>query len=369
MIGQWLGQYSGTNNGLILVDLEEHGGMYVGYGILTTNDGVMPETYVEFVLQAGQTAYEFTANPAPVDPATRNPITWDLLKGRFPGVDFPTTANVKLAFNGDELEISWRTSLGSEGSAKIEKSKASKPSELVPVEISTWNEFSEHVKGLPAGQFIFRGQQSSLWRLRTSFHRTGRVDLKRYNLEDIPALHQQLTAQTKHVFDIRDDIQFGAFVSLIQHHGYPTPLLDWTFSPFVAAFFAYRGIKNSEAINSSNKVRIFQFAKNTWSQLPQLLKLAPCAPHLSLLAAIAIENPRMVPQQALSSVTNVDDVEPYIKLVEKIRNNTYLQVIDLPVRDRPSIMRELAMMGITAGSLLPGLDGTCEALKEKHFSL
>jgi hypothetical protein len=31
MIGQWLGHYSGTNKGLILVDLEEHGGMYVGY--------------------------------------------------------------------------------------------------------------------------------------------------------------------------------------------------------------------------------------------------------------------------------------------------------------------------------------------------
>jgi hypothetical protein len=77
----------------------------------------------------------------------------------------------------------------------------------------------------------------------------------------------------------------------------------------------------------------------------------------------------MIPQQAISSVTNVDDVESFIRLIENIRKTTYLQVIDLPVRDRPSIMRELAMMGITAGSLLPGLDGTCEALKERFFSL
>jgi hypothetical protein len=39
---------------------------------------------------------------------------------------------------------------------------------------------------------------------------------------------------------------------------------------------------------------------------------------------------------------------------------TYLQAIDLPVSDRSIVARDLATMGITAGSLLPGLDGACE---------
>jgi hypothetical protein len=30
-------------------------------------------------------------------------------------------------------------------------------------------------------------------------------------------------------------------------------------------------------------------------------------------------------------------------------------------------MRELALMGITAGSLFPGLDGACEELRERLF--
>ena len=45
------------------------------------------------------------------------------------------------------------------------------------------------------------------------------------------------------------------------------------------------------------------------------------------------------------------------------------QVIDLPLSERPHVMRELSVMGITAGTLFPGLDGACEELKERNFDL
>jgi hypothetical protein len=172
-----------------------------------------------------------------------------------------------------------------------------------------------------------------------------------------------------HVFNLSIPDENGAFFNLVQHHGYPTPLLDWTYSPYVAAFFAYHRLKNSEAANAceSDKVRVFMFDQKQWqTNFNQLKKVTLCRPHLSIIEFIAIENERLVPQQSVSSVTNIDDIETYVRSLEhsEIR---YLSIIDLPVRERPRVMRELSIMGITAGSLFPGIDGTCEALREQNF--
>jgi len=158
---------------------------------------------------------------------------------------------------------------------------------------------------------------------------------------------------------------------LVQHHGYPTPLLDWTYSPYVGAFFAYRHVKNTEAMaaDENARVRIFMFDQIAWRQnLLQFVKVTGAPPHFSLMEFIAIDNERLVPQQSISSVSNIDDIETHIKGFETAER-TYLQIIDLPLRERPSVMRELSTMGITAGSLLPGLDGACEELRERFFQL
>jgi hypothetical protein len=83
---------------------------------------------------------------------------------------------------------------------------------------------------------------------------------------------------------------------------------------------------------------------------------------------IALDNERLVPQQSISSVTNIDDIETHIRGYESA-DRSYLQIIDLPAKERPAVMRELSTMGITSGSLFPGLDGACEELRERFFQL
>lgn len=180
-------------------------------------------------------------------------------------------------------------------------------------------------------------------------------------------LHANLSSLTQHVFELDNPKENGAFYSLVQHHGYPTPLLDWTYSPFIGAFFSYRTLRR-ENMHDDSFVRIFVFDKREWSRdFPHFGLISPAPPHLSFLSALAINNSRMVPQQALSSVTNIDDLENFIKSRQKAKSKTYLEIIDLPTSARPVVMQELSLMGITAGSMFPGLDGACEQLRERYF--
>jgi len=257
------------------------------------------------------------------------------------------------------------------GTCTLPRSKADQPSDLVPLKLNkNWEAYKQYVAGLESRRFLFRGQNKQL-RLRTSFHRAGRADLARFLNEDIPALHRHLSATTKHVFNLKDSDENGAFYNLAQHHGYPTPLLDWSYSPYVAAFFAYRRISNEKAAfaGPTDKVRIFVFDPAEWKEnWSQVFQLVTAGLHVSVLEFVAVENERMIPQQAASILTNVDDIEAYV-MSKELGGKKYLWAIDLPVREHRDVVRELGYMGITAGSLFPGLDGACEELAERNFEI
>jgi hypothetical protein len=237
--------------------------------------------------------------------------------------------------------------------------------------VSGWPDFKSFVNTLDYPKFMFRGQDCTK-RLRTRYHRTGRADIERYRQRDIPSLHRRLSAITGHLFDLTKYDEYGSFLGLAQHHGYPTPLLDWTLSPYIAAFFAYRAIdrafaRSPEAANE--KVRIFVFDQSVWhQQIPRVRSLRPYGPSFSILELLPIDNPRMIPQQSITTLTNVDDIEWVIRAMETQHGRQYLQAIDLPVSARDEVMRELAIMGITAGSMFPSLDGACEELRERMFA-
>jgi hypothetical protein len=369
MNGYWYGKYDGSNSGRIVVEVDDMGNHFEGCAYVYDNDDSLPNTFAVFKTPNKANRLLFDASLLPLHPDTGEPVEWQQIANRYPNVKVAKQADVACEWSAEHLAFTWRTDIGTSAAAFLPKSEVELPSACEPVPgVIDWENFKEYVRELQAYRYIYRGQNKTS-RLRTPFHRTGRGDMRRFLLQDIPTLHRHLSARTNHYFDLKDPIQNAAFLHLVQHHGYPTPLLDWTYSPFVAAYFAYHRIKSSDADAASDdkKVRIIVFDKAQWcSDFLQIYNTSTRWQHFSIVEPISLGNERLVPQQALSSFTTVDDIETYIRSKETAEKH-YLQMIDLPLRERDHVIRELRLMGITAGSLFPGLEGACEELKDRFF--
>lgn len=367
MNGQWIGPYSGTTSGFLVVGIDEVSDGYSGALIVLNSDPSVPAMFGEFIAPKGNAEFKIRIRLAAIERETGQGFSEDYLKKQFPGVTFPTYADAEWKILTSEISVKWSTDANTSGKATVRKSEASQPSTLKANE-ADWTAFKKVATGLEPYRHLFRGQENNVWKLRTSFYRTGRANLVRFMREDINTLHRHLSGLTTHRFDLGNALDYAAFLALVQHHGYPTPLLDWTQSPFIAAYFAYRNL-DPRNIRAGARVRIHVLDGRTWNN--RFLRagvINPAYLHMTILEPLAINNPRVVPQQSISLVTNVDDLEGYIKDKEG-STESFLSAIDLPAEERATVLKELALMGINAGSLFPGLDGACNQVKERYFNV
>lgn len=93
-----------------------------------------------------------------------------------------------------------------------------------------------------AGTWVFRGQRDAAWGLTTSLHRAiADFGILPENAEKTEVgLFCRFRRQAHHYLGVLtpNDDQVIEWLSLMQHFGAPTRLQDWTYSLFVAAFFA-----------------------------------------------------------------------------------------------------------------------------------
>lgn len=238
--------------------------------------------------------------------------------------------------------------------------------------IDSWESYKEWVGSTVKGgdQYYFRGQRKSDWKLQTSFHRysekTG-ITMLDYLDKVIPEVNYYVSAtQNEHV-DLSNEIQFGALLAKLQHHGFPTPLLDWTLSPYIAAYFAFKDV--DPHIPDNSKVSISIFDINLWSKIyTQPLNLRETTPFVSSFRPLAKNNPRMIQQMAVTTATNISDLTAHLTHCGSTSGHVFLYNAELPVSERRVVMNELNLMGINSMTMFPDFDGICSSMKERFFN-
>src|SRR5262245_55058358 len=350
LAGQWMGKMAGTNQGYLMLSID-------------------PDRPTVGWLQVNDPQQCFTANFTL--PQSGSTITGNLTNfhtqtyGTNPGITLPQTCAVSATINGNNLTGSWQTDVQTQGTFGLVRTENLAP---YPADQKMeWHDFRNWVlnETNKNPSLMFRGHADSQHCLITSFHRTGRRNLLRYDREDIQRLCRHVEATLGTSYNLQDRFDYSELLYLAQHHGFPTPLLDWTESPFVAAYFAFHK-SPAPNIPQDRDVRIFMFDPTNWPY-GIVNTIVDIEPRFAPLYPRARANPRALPQQSVAMFCNLVLLEAFIQSVETTLDSRFLRRIDIPISQRPIAMQELAKMGLTAATLFPGLEGVCTALAERYF--
>lgn len=90
------------------------------------------------------------------------------------------------------------------------------------------------------GRWIFRGQSNQSWSLETSYSRFIKNLNQDFSLESFwKMLDAFIKRSSEHSGSDRfTHINLLQQMSFAQHYGVPTPILDWSYSPYIALYFA-----------------------------------------------------------------------------------------------------------------------------------
>lgn len=210
-------------------------------------------------------------------------------------------------------------------------------------------------------KFLFRGQQDAAWELISSFDRKfGKYDFLRREKIECEMLKLFKENVIRHIpgtnIENYSDTQIK---NLAQHYGVPTRLLDWSNSPFIAAYFAYE-VK----YNNSDYVAIWVLRRDhdIWNtnigvRIEEDI-LAENDRQKHQLGCFTIQN------SAASSLNEfVLDCYNHGREVEGA-----LYKILLPYSERKKVLLELNSMNINASTIWGGYEG-CAKTAQMEFEL
>lgn len=254
------------------------------------------------------------------------------------------------------------------------------------VRFDDWKEYKSFVDSL-SENWAFRGQVNARWPLRTAIERTDFIKLRKGIEVEFVAEFQRGARNYLNKDELPEHLI--EWLALMQHHGAPTRLLDFSRSPFIAAYFAYEQCFAEMDIDVAVWAINYNFFKN--KALEELatefsvdIRENKNLINESLFEKIFFQNNRNLVfpvepfrmnrryslQQSIF-VSTGNSSESFINQLSFLGEEITKAVIkiQLPSLLQKEVLRDLQRMNLNRASLFPDLDGYAASLRLRYNSL
>jgi hypothetical protein len=236
------------------------------------------------------------------------------------------------------------------------------------IEISTLHGYIEYIneekdkeeKIGNGSDFIFRGQKQN-WDLKPKLVRLNlRGELKK--IEDLILAEFERTSMPLSEFQPKDKWEL---IALAQHHGLPTRLLDWTYSAFVALWFAVKD--TAPKVEKDQEYGVVWILKTKPSDFKNKNDL-PFTNNDTKIFRPNVISRRISAQSGAFTVhefikNNPTPEDAVVMLDTHSDFKDRLIKIKIPHKNFPDLRNKLNIAGINSSTVFPDIDGLCKHLE------
>jgi hypothetical protein len=260
------------------------------------------------------------------------------------------------------------------------------------IEVKSWKALEEEIlklqefhnkkkqaTHLAVSDLLFRGHSDAEWPLNTTLERytANKVSFKEYH-NYLEAIKPAIESYTGRIWDLIDMNSFDnidlrkeysgySMMIYVRHHGFPSPLLDWTLSPYIAIYFALSSNKEDGNAALYAFIETPKGRKGGWGNASHIIGLDPSV----------TSHERHFTQQANYTICieKQDDKWMYSNHEKYFENNIrndeqdYIRKVIFPNNIKRDVLKRLDLMNINEYSLFKTEEGLMSMLAFREIKL